>query len=100
MLLFRIVTVTLVDLGAVFWVGVHIWRVLLLSRRKAEPPEQSAIYEQVERRFDYLFSLLTLLLLLLANLGRVVSQALLLTGGRWDQTFFPALLRTLFATGF
>ncbi len=97
--LFNLLMVTLVDLGAVFWVGAQLWRSFVLQLIESESSAQATIYLSVEQRFDRLFSLPTLVLLLLANIGVLVGQALYLTGNQWSQAFNPALLSGLVTTG-
>src|SRR5947209_11863481 len=93
--LFNLIMVTLVDLGAVFWVGAQLWRSFVLQLTDPENSTQATIYQSVEQRFDRLFSLPTLLLLLLANIGVLMGQALYLTGNQWSQVFNPVLLSGL-----
>lgn len=97
--LFNLLMVTLVDLGAVFWVGAQLWRSFVLQLIDPENSAQTTIYRSVEQRFDRMFSLPTLVLLLFANIGVLVGQALYLTGNQWSQAFNPALLSGLVTTG-
>ncbi len=97
--LFNLLMVTLVDLGAVFWAGAQLWRSFVLQLIDSESSAQITIYQSVEQRFDSLFSLPTLILLLLANIGVLVGQALYLTGNQWSQAFNPVLLSGLITAG-
>ena len=99
MTLFSLVMVTLVDLSVIFWVGAQFWHTFVLQRVQRANQEQRAIYQRVRQRFDRRFSLPILLVLLIANFGVLVSGALSLTGGRWDQAFVPALRKTLATNG-
>lgn len=85
------IMITLVDLGIIFWVGAQLWRIFVLSELPEEQ-DQQVIFQQMERRFDRGFSCLVLLLILLANIGVLVGQALTLTSEPRGQAFTPALL--------
>jgi copper transport protein len=97
--LFNIFMVTLVELGAVFWVGAQAWLVFVLLPVTEDHEELSEINRQVQRRFERRFSLPTLLVLLLANIGVLLGQALNLTGGQWGPAVAPTLLAGLAASG-
>ncbi|HEY4034008.1 MAG TPA: copper resistance protein CopC [Ktedonobacteraceae bacterium] len=97
--LFSFIMITLVDLGAVFWVGAQFWRIFVSSELQSEDQDQQAIFQQLEQRFDRHFSWLVLLLILLANIGVLVGQALTLTSDQWGQAFAPSLLISLVAHG-
>ncbi len=98
--LFSFIMITLVDLGAVFWVGAQFWRVFVVSEFQPEDQsEQETIFQQMERLFDHRFSGAVLVLILLANIGVLVGQALTLTNGQWGQAFAPSLLVSLVAHG-
>jgi len=96
--LFSLIMITLVELGAVFWVGAQLWVNFVLSISAEQHAEERPINEGVQQRFERRFSLPTLLILLLANIGVLVGQALNLTGGDWVGAFSPQLLAGL-ATG-
>ena len=89
---FSFIMITLVDLGAVFWVGAQLWRIFVLSELESEDQDQQASFQQIERHFDRRFSWLVLLLILFANIGVLVGQALTLTSDQWGQAFAPSLL--------
>jgi copper transport protein len=97
--LFSLVMITLVDFGAVFWVGAQFWRVFVISELQSEDQNEQAILQQMEQCFDRRFSGLVLLVVLLANIGVLVGQALTLTSGQWEQAFAPSLLISLVAHG-
>ncbi len=97
--LFSWIMITLVDLGAVFWVGAQLWRVFVISELQSEDQDQQAIFQQMQQRFDRRFSGMVLVLILLANIGVLVGQALMLTNGQWGQAFAPSLLISLVAHG-
>jgi copper transport protein len=96
--LFSLIMITLVELGAVFWVGAQLWVNFVLSISAEQHAEERPINERVQQRFERRFSLPTLLILLLANIGVLVGQALNITGGDWVGAFSPQLLAGL-ATG-
>ena len=96
--LFSLIMITLVDLGAVFWVGAQFWRIFVISEQ-SEDQDQQAIFQQIEQRFDRCFSCLVLLLILFANIGVLVGQALMLTNDQWGQAFAPSLLVGLVVQG-
>ncbi len=96
---FNLVMVTLVELGAVFWVGAQLWLNFVLQptseRYKEEEKDSNA---RVERRFERLFSLPILLVLLLANIGVLIGRAYA-TSGDWGQAFSANVLTELATTG-
>lgn len=96
--LFSLIMITLVELGAVFWVGAQCWANFVLSLSAEQHIEERPINKRVQQRFERRFSLPTLLILFLANIGVLVGQALNLTGGDWVGAFSPHLLAGL-ATG-
>ncbi len=96
---FSFIMVTLVDLGAVFWVGAQLWRTFVLQLTNTESDAEEAIGQRAEARFERKFSLPLLLLLLLANIGVIVGQALTLTGGNLVQSLAPSALVSLATNG-
>jgi copper transport protein len=74
--LFNLVVITLVELGAVFWVGAQLWLMFVLQLAPADNPELASINQQVQQRFERRWSLPTLLVLLAANLGILLGQVL------------------------
>ena len=97
--LFNVIMVTLVELGAVFWVGAQAWLVFVLLPVTEDHEELGEINRQVQQRFERRFSLPALLVLLLANIGVLVGQALNLTSGQWGPAFAPTLLAGLATSG-
>ncbi len=97
--LFNLIMITLVELGAVFWMGAQLWLNFVLQLSAERHQEERTINEQVQAHFERRFSLPTLLVLLLANIGVLVGQALNLTGGNWGQAFTPSLLQGLATSG-
>jgi copper transport protein len=96
---FSFLMITLVDLGVVFWVGAQLWRTFVLELAENENQEQRAIQQRAEQRFDRVFSLPILLVILLANIYILLGQGLLLTGGNWAQALSPAILSGLINNG-
>ncbi len=90
--LFNLIMITLVELGTVFWVGAQLWRSFATSTSDAtQEQEQHAIEQHSEQRFDRIFSLPTLLLIFIANIGVVLGQAMLLPGEQLAQAFSPSI---------
>ncbi|HEX3642114.1 MAG TPA: CopD family protein [Ktedonobacteraceae bacterium] len=97
--LLSFVMTTLVDLGTIFWVGAQIWFCFVLPDLESEDQQQQAICEQMQQRFNRGFSWSVLLLVLLANMGVLIGQALSITGGDWGAAFEPILLISLVKQG-
>jgi len=97
--LFSLIMITLVELGAVFWVAAQLWVNFVLSLSSEQHAEERSINEQVQQRFERRFSLPALLMLLLANIGVLVGQAINITGGNWAGAFSPSLLASLATSG-
>jgi copper transport protein len=97
--LFNLIMITLVELGAVFWVGAQIWLIFVLLPVTEDHRELSATNQRVQQRFERRFSLLALLVLLLANIGVLTGQALNVTGGQWESAFAPSFLAGLVTSG-
>ncbi len=97
--LFSLIMITLVELGAVFWVAAQLWVNFVLSLSSEQHAEERSINERVQQRFERRFSLPALLMLLLANIGVLVGQAINITGGNWAGAFSPSLLASLATSG-
>lgn len=97
--LFNAVMITLVEVAAVFWVGAQFWHVFVLHPATEDHAELGALHQQVYARFERFFSLPTLLVLLFANGGVLLGQAVTLTGGNIVAAFAPSLLRSLVGGG-
>ena len=97
--LFNLIMITLVELGAVFWMGAQLWTNFVLSFSAEAHAEERNINEQIQGRFERRFSLPTLVVLLLANVGVLLGQALNLTGGDWVSALSPSLLAGLGTSG-
>ncbi len=96
---FSFIMVTLVDLGAVFWMGAQLWRIFVLQLTDTGSRKQEAIEQRIEERFDRDFSMPVLFVLLLANVGVLLGQGLVLTGGNLGQALTPGILGTLATNG-
>jgi copper transport protein len=94
--LFNLVVITLVELGAVFWVGAQLWLVFVLQPATQDHKEEYSINQQVQERFERLFSLPTLLVLFLANIGVLLAQALNIN---LDTTFSLTAIVSLATSG-
>ena len=97
--LFNLFMITLVELGAVFWVGAQLWLVFVLQPVTEDHKELRITNRQIQQRFEQRFSLPTLLTILLANIGVLIGQALNFTGGQWGAAFAPTLLGNLATSG-
>ncbi len=97
--LFNLIMITLVELGAVFWVGAQLWLLFVLQPSSEDHEELNESNRQVQQRFEQRFSLPTLLVLLLANVGVLLGQAINITGGNVATAFAPTLLGGLVASG-
>lgn len=93
--IFNLVMVTLVEVGAVFWVGAQLWLNFVLQTSSEKHKLEQGINEQAQARFERRFSLPTMIVLLLANIGVLIGQALNLTGGDWGRSLAPASLLRL-----
>ena len=90
--LFNLVMVTLVEIGAVFWVGAQLWLNFVLQTSSEKYRAEQGINQETDARFVQRFSLPTLIVILLANIGVLIGQALILTGGDWGRSLSPASL--------
>src|SRR6266702_356385 len=97
--LFNLIMITLVELGAVFWVGAQLWLLFVLQPSSEDHEELNESNRQVQQRFEQRFALPTLLVLLLANVGVLLGQAINITGGNVATAFAPTLLGGLVASG-
>ena len=96
---FNLIMITLVELGAIFWMGAQLWINFVLSISSETYSEERTTNERSQRRFERYFSLPTLIVLFLANIGVLVGQALNLTGGDLAQAISPTLLVELATSG-
>lgn len=96
---FNFVMVTLVELAATFWVAGQLWANFVLQTVSEKHPEERELNKQIEQRFERRFSLPTLVLLLLANLGVLYGQVLVLTGNNWSSAFSFQLLSEQASSG-
>ena len=97
--LFNLIMITLVELGAIFWMGAQLWISFVLTISAEAHNEERNTNERVQRRFERYFSLPTLSVLFLANIGVLVGQALNLTGGDLASAISPTLLVGLATSG-
>lgn len=89
---FNLVAVSLAELLAIFWVAAQFWINFVLQSSAEKHPEEQGLNTQIEQRFERRFSLPTLALLLLANVGVLYGQVLTLTGNNWGSAFSWKLL--------
>jgi copper transport protein len=97
--LFNLIMITLVELGAIFWMGAQLCINFVLTISAEAHTEERNTNERVQRRFERYFSLPTLIVLLLANIGVLVGQALNLSGGDLASAISPTLLVELATSG-
>ncbi len=90
--LFNLVMVTLVEIGAVFWVGAQLWLNFVLQTSSEKYRAEQGINRETDTRFTQRFSLPTLIVTLLANIGVLIGQALILTGGDWGRSLSASSL--------
>jgi copper transport protein len=96
--LFNLIMITLVEMGAVFFAGASIWHLFVLQPAGEDHTEERELTRQTRHWFERRLALPTLFLLLLANTGVLLGQALSVTNGNWDAAFAPSLLITLLTT--
>ncbi len=96
---FSAIMVTFVDLAAIFWMGAQLWLTFVVSLLKPDEQEQRTIAQRMQRRFERRFSWSALLLFLLANVGVLIGQALMLTGGHLSQSLVPVTLLAFISQG-
>ncbi len=97
--LFNLIMITLVELGAVFWVGAQLWLLFVLQPSSEDHEELNESNRQVQQRFEQRFALPTLLVLFLATVGVLLGQAINITGGNVVSAFAPTLLGGLVTSG-
>jgi copper transport protein len=96
---FSLVMITLAELGAIFWVGAQLWLIFVLQLAPADDERLNSINQDVQQRFERRWSVPTLLVLLFANVGVLLGQALIISGGQWGAAFAPQLLAGLVGSG-
>jgi len=96
---FNLLMITLVELGAIFWVGAQFWVLFVLQLAKKGDAAQEAMHQQIQQRFERRWSLPLLLGMLVANIGVLVGQALVATGGQVAPALAPQLLTSLISNG-
>ncbi|GLV57370.1 copper transport protein YcnJ [Dictyobacter sp. S3.2.2.5] len=92
---FSFLMITLVDLCVVFWVGAQLWHSFVLQLNDTEDAELRAADQRAADRFERVFALPTLLLLLLANIGVLIGQGLDLSNGNLGQALSPTTFQEL-----
>src|SRR6266702_1808298 len=97
--LFNLMMITLVELGAIFWVGAQLWQLFVLLPATEDHAELDTTHKQVQQRYVRRFALPTLLVLLVANLGVLIGQAINVTGGNFGSALAPTLLASLVTSG-
>lgn len=93
--LLSLIMITLVDLGVVFWVGAQLWYSFVLRLDDQGNQEQNQADQLAVRRFERIFALPVLVLLLVANVGVLIGQGLVLSNGQWAQALSLSTLQGL-----
>ena len=86
---------TLLEVGAVFWVGALLWLLFVLPKattRRTDETRAGVDQQQITDIFERRFAFPSLLVLLLANTGVLLGQALNLAGTQWVHAFAPSTL--------
>jgi copper transport protein len=96
--LLSLLMITLLELGAICWLGATFWQIFVLEPVMEKYPMQATIYQQVRQRLHRV-QLLAVLVTLLAHLGVLVGQALALTQGNEATAFTPGVLANLLVNG-
>ncbi|HZU70901.1 MAG TPA: FixH family protein [Ktedonobacteraceae bacterium] len=96
---FNFIMITLVELGAVFWMGAQLWSNFVPGLASQAHVEERSINEEVEQYFEQRLSLPTLVVLLLANIGVLIGQAVNIAGGNWADAFSLSLLGDVLGGG-
>jgi len=97
--LFSFLTITLLELAAIFWVGAHFFQHFVLPPVTEENKAQGAMTYQVQRRFERRLAVPTVLLLLLANSGILLGQVVTVADGNGARVLDPSLWMTLLTSG-
>jgi copper transport protein len=97
--LFSTIMIALVDLAVVFWVGAQLWQNFVLQTSNKNESTQSIPDREAEQRFQQHFSLPTLFVILLANIGILLGQSLSINNGNLGQALSPTILHNLIANG-
>jgi len=97
--LLSFLTITLLELTAVFWVGAHLFQHFVLQSLAEEQKVQGLMTRQIQRRFERRLAVPTVLLLLLANSGILLGQVVAIANGNGAHVLDPSLLMTLLTSG-
>jgi copper transport protein len=97
--LFNLLMITLVELGAVFYVAAAIWHLFVLRPTAREDSAREEANQRARQRFEQRLAVPLLCVLLAANSGVLIGQAITVTGGNWGTAFAPTLLVTLSTSG-
>jgi len=88
--LLSFLTITLLELAAVFWVGALLFQHFVLPSVAEEHQDQEAMVRRIRQRFERRLAVPTLVLLLLANTGIVLGQVLTAAAGHAARLFHDA----------
>ena len=95
---FSLLMQTLLEVGAVFWVSAQLWLLFVLPKATARRTDETRAridQQQITALFERRFAFPSLCVLLLANTGVLLGQALNLAGTQWVHAFVPSTLVSL-----
>lgn len=81
MIVFTPTMMAVIELGAVIWVGIHLWQHLSLYSAPTRHEEERVTHHQGQDRFARRIALPILLVLLLAHIALVIEKAVTLSSG-------------------
>ncbi len=97
--LVSLLMVTLVELGAIGWVGAMIFQIFVVEPVLQEHPAQRGLHQQVHASLLDRVQPPAVAVVLLAHVGVLLGQALALTQGSSATAFTPAILQQLVLSG-
>ncbi|HEY4387135.1 MAG TPA: copper resistance protein CopC, partial [Ktedonobacteraceae bacterium] len=89
--LFNVLITTLIEIAVVFWLGAQLWSIFVFELTETKSPHLQMLFQEVHRHFEQRLSLPLLWALLLAHIGILMDQALVLVNGS-EQSFSFSLL--------
>lgn len=101
--IFSFLMTTLLEGGAVFWIGAQLWLLFVVPTAITGPDDaaeaEEAYNQQIRQRFERRFALPSLFVLLLANTGVLLGQALSVSGSHWTNALTLSTLVGLIVSG-
>ncbi|HTK05734.1 MAG TPA: CopD family protein [Ktedonobacteraceae bacterium] len=89
--LFNVLITTLIEIALVFWLGAQLWSIFVFELTETENPQLRTLFQEIQQHFEQRLSLPLLWTLLLAHIGILVDQALVIVNGS-AQSFSFSLL--------